>query len=282
MTRLAVTAGLAGNVRNQATRNDQPSNQLGSPPMFGFARAPRPALKEGLLPEMIAVGGRSLALETVRSPRASRLTLRIARDGRSARLTAPPHVREREMADFLARHMGWLESKLAAYPERPVLRPGVKVPVRGMPHLIIAQSGRGVTRLVQGEAGPEIHVFGAREAAARRIADFLKKEARATIEPMAMRDAAQTGRKFRSIRFRDTSSRWGSCSHDGQLSFSWRIMMAPPKVIAYLVAHEVAHLTEMNHGPQFWALCRTLCPDTDTCRAWLKRNGGKLQAIAFE
>jgi predicted metal-dependent hydrolase len=84
------------------------------------------------------------------------------------------------------------------------------------------------------------------------------------------------------VRFRDTTSRWGSCTSDGTLSFSWRIMMAPRPVIDYLVAHEVAHLREMNHGPKFWKLCTELCPDTERCKAWLKRNGSALQAIAFE
>ncbi|TIO80025.1 MAG: M48 family metallopeptidase, partial [Mesorhizobium sp.] len=74
----------------------------------------------------------------------------------------------------------------------------------------------------------------------------------------------------------------GSCTSEGNLSFSWRIMMAPPAVINYLVAHEVAHLKEMNHGPKFWKLCEKLCPDTDRCKDWLKRNGGALQAIVFE
>jgi predicted metal-dependent hydrolase len=254
--------------------------------MFGFPLAKksgsRAAPIEGLIPETLNVGGRSLALETVRSDRASRLTLRIGRDGRTARITAPPHVRERDLMDFLARNLGWLENKLAAYPERPVLRAGVKVPIKGVPHLIVWHSGRGVTKLFQGDTGPEIHVYGVEGSVARRIADYLKKEAKTTIEPMALTDASQSGKRIRSIRFKDTSSRWGSCTHDGNLSFSWRIMMAPPKVIAYLVAHEVAHLSEMNHGPKFWALCKALCPDTETCRAWLKRNGAKLQSIAFE
>ena len=90
------------------------------------------------------------------------------------------------------------------------------------------------------------------------------------------------GRKAKAIRFKDTSSRWGSCTADGSLSFSWRIMMAPPPVIDYLVAHEVAHLREMNHGPRFWKLCKELCTDTERCKAWLKRNGSALQAISFE
>ena len=85
----------------------------------------------------------------------------------------------------------------------------------------------------------------------------------------------------KSIRYKDTVSRWGSCSSEGNLSFSWRIMMAPRPVIDYLVAHEVAHLVHMNHGPKFWALCEELCPDTKRCKAWLKKNGSALQAIGF-
>ncbi len=81
---------------------------------------------------------------------------------------------------------------------------------------------------------------------------------------------------------KDTRSRWGSCSYEGNLSFSWRIVMAPPLVIDYLAAHEVAHLKEMNHGPDFWALCRKLCPQMDEAKGWLKRHGSMLHAIDFD
>ena len=83
------------------------------------------------------------------------------------------------------------------------------------------------------------------------------------------------------MTFKDTRSRWGSCTSDGRLAFSWRIVMAPPYVIDYLAAHEVAHLAEMNHGPRFWTACRRLCPRTDEAKAWLKRHGTMLHAIDF-
>jgi predicted metal-dependent hydrolase len=247
--------------------------------MFGFLRAPQPT---NTVPETLQVGSRSIALNIVRSARANRLTLRIARNGGAAKVTAPHHVREADIMEFVSRHLGWLSEKLVSYPERPILRAGVKVPIKGVSHMIVHRPGRGTSHIVPGVNGPEIHIHGREDALARRIADHLKKEARATIEPMALKLAAETGKRVKSIRFKDTTSRWGSCSSDGNLSFSWRIMMAPPKVISYLVAHEVAHLTEMNHGPRFWALCGRLCPDSDACRAWLKRNGSKLQSIGFE
>jgi hypothetical protein len=254
--------------------------------MFASLKARLPRLAEEPLPRSVRVGGRLVALEVARNPRARRLTLRIGRDGSAARITAPERVRNAEIADFLARHMGWLEARLAAYPDRPLVREGVKIPLGGVPHRVVRHAGRGVTVARAGENGPELHVFAPPDAVARRVADHLKKEAKRVIEPMALSLAAESRRKVASIRFKDTSSRWGSCTSAGALSFSWRIMMAPPKIVAYLVAHEVAHLSEMNHGPRFWAQCERLCAlrgaDMAECRAWLKRNGAKLQSIAFD
>ncbi|MGB3417520.1 MAG: SprT family zinc-dependent metalloprotease, partial [Mesorhizobium sp.] len=199
------------------------------------------------------------------------------------RVTVPPGLRQGEVEKFLHRHQGWLEQRLAKVPDRPQVRPGVKVPFRGVPHLVVHEPGRrGTVSVENGEGGPRLVVHGERLHLPRRVADFLKREARREIEMLVARHTATVGRKAKAIRFRDTTSRWGSCTSDGTLSFSWRIMMAPPAVIDYLVAHEVAHLKEMNHGPDFWKLCGQLCPDTERCKAWLKRNGGALQAIRFE
>ncbi|EFG9153030.1 M48 family metallopeptidase, partial [Escherichia coli] len=153
---------------------------------------------------------------------------------------------------------------------------------RGKPHLVVHDpERRGTVQLGEDERGPLLIVCGRSEHLARRVADFLKREAKRDIEALVTHHTGRVGRRAKSISFKDTSSRWGSCTSDGALSFSWRIMMAPPPVINYLVAHEVAHLKEMNHGPKFWKLCNELCPDTDRCKAWLKRNGGALQAIQF-
>lgn len=229
------------------------------------------------------VAGRSLPLRIIENERARRLTLRIDTGGRGLRVTVPPGMARREVDRFLANHQGWLEQRLAKLPDRPNVRPGVKLPLRGVPHLIVHEPGkRGTVEVGSDEAGPVVIVHGDRSHLPRRLADFLKREARHDIEALVEKHTKAIGRRAKSIRFKDTSSRWGSCTADGGLSFSWRIMMAPPSVIDYLVAHEVAHLKEMNHGPKFWKLCETLCPDTRRCRDWLKRNGNALQAIGFE
>jgi predicted metal-dependent hydrolase len=228
------------------------------------------------------VAGRILPLRIVENARARHLTLRIDADGQGLRVTVPPGMKMTEVDRFLLRHQGWLEKRLQKIPDRPAVRPDVKIPFRGVPHLIVHEAGtRGTVEVRQLPEGPALVVHGERRHLQRRVADFLKREAKRTIEPLVVKHTQKAGRPAASIRFKDTSSRWGSCSSAGNLSFSWRIMMAPPAVIDYLVAHEVAHLREMNHGPKFWALCRELCPDTDRCRSWLKRNGGALQAIGF-
>ena len=229
------------------------------------------------------VAGRSLPLKVVRNDRARRLTLRIDSGGRGLRITVPPGTVTREVDQFLRRHQGWLVERLARTPENPQVRPGIEIPVRGLPHRIVhAASARGTVRVGLDDGAPTLLVSGGIDHLPRRVADFLKREARHDIEPLVRKHCGSIGKRASAIRFRDTTSRWGSCSSAGALSFSWRILMAPPAVIDYLVAHEVAHLREMNHGPDFWKLCATLCPDTERCKAWLKKNGGALQAIVFE
>lgn len=247
---------------------------------FGLPRPSRP--QDHPTARMHCVAGRELPLRIVENGRARRLTLRIEAGGRGLRVTVPPGLRHGEVERFLDRHRGWLEARLAKLPDRPQVRPGIRLPLRGRPHLIVHEPGRrGTVSVGEQDGTPALIVHGERGHLPRRLADFLKREARRDIEALVAKHTATVGRPARAIRYKDTSSRWGSCTADGTLSFSWRIMMAPPTVIDYLVAHEAAHLREMNHGPKFWALCRALCPRTDEARAWLKRNGNALQAIRF-
>ena len=92
-----------------------------------------------------------------------------------------------------------------------------------------------------------------------------------------MTEIMKLGVKPARITVRDTASRWGSCSAARSLSFSWRLILAPDFVLDYVVAHEVAHLREMNHGPRFWAHVRSLVPDIETPQDWLKVHGRGLQ-----
>jgi predicted metal-dependent hydrolase len=96
------------------------------------------------------------------------------------------------------------------------------------------------------------------------------------------RHAQRLGRRPAALVLRDTRSRWGSCSAQGVLMFSWRLAMAPPAVLDYVAAHEVAHLAEMNHSRAFWATVARLLPDHAAPRAWLRAEGGALHRWRFD
>ncbi|MGB5557542.1 MAG: M48 family metallopeptidase, partial [Paracoccaceae bacterium] len=125
-------------------------------------------------------------------------------------------------------------------------------------------------------------VPGAPEQAAARIRAFLKLAARDRLNVAVDRYADLAGRRVSNITLRDTRSRWGSCTSDGRLMFSWRLIMAPPRVLDYVAAHEVAHLVEMNHSPAYWAVVRRIYPDYEVQRRWLRAHGQKLHAVRFD
>ncbi|WP_105426393.1 M48 family metallopeptidase [Neorhizobium tomejilense] len=229
------------------------------------------------------VGDRAMPLTIRENRRATRITLRIEPGGRALNLTVPAGLLKREIDDFLDRHQGWLLTKLAKFSADNAIRPGGRIAFRGVPHRIEhTRTLRGLTEAVLIDGEPVLRVSGLEDHMGRRLSAFFKKEARKDLEVLVARHAAAIRKPIKSVSMKDTRSRWGSCSWDGNLSFSWRIVMAPPLIIDYLAAHEVAHLKEMNHGPKFWALCRELCPRMEEARKWLKQHGSQLHAIDFE
>jgi predicted metal-dependent hydrolase len=212
------------------------------------------------------------------SRRARRLALKIDAVGDAVELVLPPRTSLPRALNFLKSNRDWLESRLAALPPRITFADGETVPILGIPHRI-----RHVAR--SREHGPvwmdgrEIRVSGDPVHAARRVRDFLKEMARAELGRRARRLALQLGRRIERITVRDTTTRWGSCSANGNLAFSWRLVMAPESVLQYVVAHEASHLVEMNHGPRFWKLVNRLVPDVERQRNWLNRNRAWLLRI---
>ena len=177
--------------------------------------------------------------------------------------------------DFAQRHAAWIGARLARLPTPVAFAPGETTPLRGLDHVIVHRpDARGV---VWTEAeGPYLCVAGDLAHAPRRVADFLKREARRDLTAAVARHAGALAVKPRRLSLRDTTSRWGSCSSTGALNFSWRLILAPPYVLDYLAAHEVAHMAHMNHSPLFWALARRLSPDVERAEAWLKAHGASL------
>ena len=240
-------------------------------------RRKRPAA----LPETLDLKNGPLPVTVRRNARAKRMILRLAPGAAGVLVTAPRQVSCRAIAEFLERHKGWVEERLKKTPARLTVVDGATIPFRGEDLKLALAQGRRSNRFETVDGAQGLWVGGDPMHFARRVVDTLKREARADLQAAVDRHTLAAGVKPRALSLKDTKSRWGSCSSDRRLAFSWRIVMAPPFVLDYLAAHEVAHLVEMNHGPNFWALCRRLCPDMDAGRDWLKRNGAGLHAIDF-
>ncbi|MEL6841412.1 MAG: SprT family zinc-dependent metalloprotease [Pseudomonadota bacterium] len=211
-----------------------------------------------------------------KSVRARRLSLRVSRlDGRVT-LTLPQSTAEREGIAFLRTKEAWLRGHLNQ------LAPSCQVAVGGdvMVHGQLLPIVIGPTKRVR-MTSDVVEVPDAATAAPRIKAQF-RQMARDTLAAASDRYAQALGRRYSRLSIRDTRSRWGSCSSTGTLMYSWRLIMAPPAVLDYVAAHEVAHLIEMNHSSAFWNVVVRLCPDYAQHRQWLRDHGDQLHRFRFE
>ncbi|WP_375687503.1 M48 family metallopeptidase [Pseudooceanicola sp. LIPI14-2-Ac024] len=225
----------------------------------------------------ILPGNPPVELNLKRSARARRISLRVSGlDGRVT-LTMPRGVSEREALAFAREKAGWLRGHLEQ--RTPVTSVGIgsTLLVEGQPREVRQALGRGVK--LTDEA---VHVAGDPDTAGRRLAAWLKALARDRLAGESDRYAAALGRRYSRLTLRDTRSRWGSCTADGGLMYSWRLILAPPEVLSYVAAHEVAHLEEMNHSPDFWAAVDRIHGPYKPQRKWLRDNGATLHAYRFD
>ncbi|MCU0837135.1 MAG: M48 family metallopeptidase [Rhodospirillales bacterium] len=230
---------------------------------------PRPAPAATL---RIPVGERELALVIRRHRRARRVILRLDRGGEAAVVTLPPLVPETEAIALALRSSDWLRTRLATLPPHVPFAVGAELPLLGRPHRVIAAPA--AKRIVAADA--TIAVPTTSGDVSQQLHRWLRRQARAEIGHRVAAKATQIGRPVGRIAVRDQTSRWGSCAANGNLSFSWRLIMAPAAVLDYVVAHEVAHLAVKGHGRAFWALVRTLTTGVDEARAWLRCHGDSL------
>lgn len=247
-------------------------------------------------------------LELRRSRRARRFSLKVSQTERAAILTLPEEVKIEEAGHFLSRHMDWLKRQIERLPQPVPFEDGAIIPLRGVAHKISfvgAVRYQGVAWVEEADAVsptvewdtdshcdvvnflnggsqqntrvlPRICVSGGEQHGPRRLADWLRVQAKTELTQRAHHHAANLGCYPKRISVRDQSTRWGSCSTTGTISFSWRLIFAPTYVLDYVAAHEAAHLREMNHSPRFWRLVRNTMPDMHKARSWLKQNGAEL------
>lgn len=214
-----------------------------------------------------------------RSARARRFSLRVSRLDGKVTLSMPVRAREGEALAFLQGNAAWVRQTLSAMPAQALRSVGYGsvIPVEGRELTVTPASGRGVR--VEDD---RLLVPGADATVGPRVAAWLKVLARDRLAAASTRYAGLVGRSYTSLAIRDTRSRWGSCSPDGRLMYSWRLILAPAAVLDYVAAHEVAHLVELNHSAAYWRVVTGICPDWKRHRAWLKTNGSSLHGLRFQ
>ena len=211
-----------------------------------------------------------------RTARARRLSLRVSQlDGRVT-LSLPNWTSQREANAFAMEKEHWIRRNLASQSEAVIPRVGSYVLFYGRQIPLVSGTGRAA-RFEE----DRILVPGDPEKSPGRVAAFLKLMARQNLAQASDHYAAALGISYAGLSIRDTRSRWGSCTSEGNLMYSWRLVMAPPKVLDYVAAHEVSHLVEMNHSAAYWKVVAGICPDYQQHRRWLRVNGQSLHAFQF-
>ncbi|WP_339914302.1 SprT family zinc-dependent metalloprotease [uncultured Brevundimonas sp.] len=212
--------------------------------------------------------------------RARRISIRIDVRAGEAVAVAPNERRLAEAVTFARSRNAWILERLTARPVGTPLQPGGTVTLSGHPVRLVAGGGAGAARLSTDETGPIIISGGEGEAFSRRVRNLLKREARRALVARTDIHLQALGQKPVQVSIADGRSRWGSCSpHNRTIRYSWRVIMAPPAVLDYLAAHEVAHLVHANHSPAYWAVVRDLIGDPSSHRRWLRDHGASLHAV---
>ena len=236
-----------------------------------------PLLADNELSRALADSALAARIVVDRNPRARRISLRLDPAKGCVVLVRPKRASTAFTAAFLLNKKDWIAKHLEMLPPHIPFADGTVIPYRGEDHTLCMRPEQrgGVWR-----DGGEIIVTGRPEHAARRTRDWLKREALRVLTPTTEELAAQLGVTVTRVSARDTRSRWGSCTRDGKLSFSWRLILAPAHVLTYVAAHEVAHLKHMDHSPRFWDVVeeflQTAGIDWVSAREWLRRSGAGL------
>lgn len=230
--------------------------------------------------DSLAIAAIGAPVEIRRHPAARRMTLRVSRTRRAVYVTLPLQCDLAAAHTLLSSNIEWVRERLGTVPEPVPFENGAMFPLRGVWHTVefagpVRQ--RPIIKVLSQSCGtPQVVVSGQCAHAPRRLKDWLVANALHDLDQRVRWHARTLEVAPRRIGVRDQISRWGSCSSTGCLSFSWRLVLAPPIVLDYVAAHEVAHLAEMNHGPRFWKLVNKAMPRMEEARTWLRRYGNGL------
>lgn len=223
--------------------------------------------------------GRIVPVRPRRSKRARRISLRVGPHDGVLELVLPQRAALEEGMKFARGQTAWIARQLAAVRGPAPFADGATFPLLGETITIRRDEGRSAVPVLDGDV---LVVGGREETLSARVRRWLVDRAAREIEPRVRAASLRIGREPRRVTVRDTRSRWGSCSKDGNISLSWRLVLAPGHVLDYVIAHETAHLRELNHGPRFWTLVEKICPEFERSRQWLRDHGAQLHCYGRE
>lgn len=222
----------------------------------------------------ITIGNEILPILIKRHRASRRFVIRYQPSRHAVSLTLPRYASLRQALRFAEEKREWIGRQIEKKPPHIFFTDGQVIPFLGRDLRLCHRGGRGVVRM----EGDSVFVPGDTAFMARRVREWMKVEAKKEMTARTHTHAFSLGVRVKKITLRDTGSCWGSCSKGGNLSLSWRLAFAPPAVLDYVVAHEVAHIAEHNHSPAFWALVAQLCPHYKQAKAWLTAHGATLHA----
>lgn len=228
---------------------------------------------------VIIQGTPEIAVELRHSAQARRLNLRVSGLDGKVTLTLPCTVPLAEAMKFLRDKENWLRSAVTRTSKPVIVTAGTDLMMRG--RLLSVREHSTIRHVTETNDALLVPADPAGTRTAARLAAYLKACAQAALRPASTEFAQCLGKQFTAISLRDTRSRWGSCTAQGRLMYSWRLIMAPPDVLRYVAAHEVAHLKHMDHSTAFWATVEDMMPDYQHHRAWLRRHGAGLHTYCF-
>ena len=228
----------------------------------------------------IELGGRRIGYTVQGSGRTRRLGLRIAPETGLV-VTAPPGTREEFVRTFLGKHRRWIvrwTTRMNGHAATPRRWPyGPHLLLRGEPHTVLVRQASASS--VEQTADRRLLVAtrtGTIEAARRVLRRWLTTEAIPLITQRVEVRATAMGLRPRRVYVRSLRSGWGYCWPGGSVSFSDRLIMAPPTVLDYVIVHELLHLWERNHSTRFWALVARHVPGYQDAKRWLRTYGPAL------
>ncbi len=239
----------------------------------------RPAAPRLAPGDLIEVEGRPVRLRV--HGRARRVSLRLDVASREVIATAPNARRLSEAAAFAKSRAGWIAARLDSLPSGAGFAPGVVIQVNGAPLRLERAAMRVAPRVIPARDGEPARLVAYGEGAtyARAVERALKAEALRVLTERTAVHVAALRAPMPKVAVMDARARWGSCKPPSSIRYVWRLIAAPPFVLDYVVAHEVAHLRECNHSSRFWAEVDGLYGDPSEARAWLRRHGPTLHAL---